>query len=261
MSWAVAGGSFLTPHHLPLSLFNNPGGKPSTLPCVCLPLFKNTYLSLLANGAQSLTSWQDPSQLGCTCYESRGFALFYPLLYSQCLWCRVPSQISLNEQVWKVCLLLWISISSVPQGSITMPCPLVPFIIQDPPSITWPYFFDPNVFPILQFSASSHIPPYCSQSSSSWFPHSHALPQHHFALAAVLPHHLLGFLLESGKKKSEVDPGQEESSLSHRNMLISIVAWKRWCKNNDKKLLTLGLHAEERGGDEGSVTYSRTHVF
>lgn len=120
MSWAVAGGSFLTPHHLPLSLFNNPGGKPSTLPCVCLPLLKNTYLSLLANGAQSLTSWQDPSQLGCTCYESRGFALFYPLLYSQCLWCRVPSQISLNEQVWKVCLLLWISSSSVPQGSIAL---------------------------------------------------------------------------------------------------------------------------------------------
>lgn len=109
---------------------------------------------------------------------------------------------------------------------ITMPCPLVPIIIQDPLSIMWPYFFYPNFFPIFQLSASSHIPPYFSQASSSWFPHSHALSQHHFALATVLPPFLLAFLLEPVKKKSEVGEVQEESSRPHRNMFIPIVAWK-----------------------------------
>lgn len=220
MSWAVAGGSFLTPHHLPLSLFNSTLGENHQLCHVSVLSCSKTLIEV---------SWlmrHNHSQLGWKCHESRDFALFYPHLYSQCLWCRVPSQISLNERVWKVFLLVCISISSVPQGSIAMPCPLVPIIIQDPLSIMWPYFFHPNFFPIFQLSASSHIPPYCSQASSSLFPHSHALSQHHFALATVLPPHLLAFLLEPVKKKSEVGQVQEESSFPHRNMFIPIVAWK-----------------------------------
>lgn len=185
------------------------------------------------------------------------------------------------QRILSKILLEWMTLKSISPSSrpLASPFPLylkvVTIITQDPLSIMQPHFFllkclpSPPAVPIPIFIAPSFqsgcffrvstLP--CHFPSFTLLLLQSCLPTFWDSLCPSGQRLQIKYLLEPGKKSylSEVCQYRKRVHF-HRGMLISIVAWKQQCKNNDIELPILVLCVGEIGRDEGLVTNSRTRV-